>query len=126
MSENQLIKNDKKLGITDIDTLKQSLENGDIVGVWENCDDFEKLAQSTIKTVQYVNEEKIRRLAEEINQSNNQMLNMTFEGVKKHHERKILNLKKQQKTKIVISVIVGFLMGFGIAWIIWGFDTGIG
>lgn len=98
--------------------LAKSVANGDIAGIWEHCEDFEKLSSATIKTVQMLNEEHIRKMAAELNANNEKMLNATFEGVKRHHERKIASIQRRYRQIAAIWTAVGVMVGIGIGWVI--------
>lgn len=91
--------------------LKEHIENNTVVEIWEKSDDFEKLANTTVKTMRYVNEEQIREFANAINQTNEKILNLTFEGVKKHHEKRFGDIEKKYKTHLAFAFVGGFCLG---------------
>lgn len=77
----------------DATELSKHVIQGDIAGIWEHCEDFEKLSEATIKTVAHLNEEHIKRMAQQLNANNEKMLNATFEGVKRHHKSRLKSCK---------------------------------
>lgn len=98
--------------------LAKHVADGDIAGIWEHCEDFEKLSEATIKTVQHLNEEHIRRMSEQLNAHNEQMLNATFEGVKRHHKKQVAKLERRYKQRAAIAAAVAFIAGVGLGWVV--------
>ncbi|QKG28985.1 MULTISPECIES: hypothetical protein [unclassified Campylobacter] len=90
---------------------KERIENNTVVEFWENSEDFERLANTTVKTMRYVNEEQIREFAQGINQMNEKILNLTFEGVKKHYEKQHESVGKKQKINIACAFAIGLIVG---------------
>lgn len=97
---------------------KERIENNTVVEFWENSDDFEKLADTTVKTMRYVNEEQVREFADGLNQMNAKILNLTFEGVKKRQEKEIAKLGKAHTFHLACAFGVGVIVGAVIALLI--------
>ena len=101
--------------------LKERIENDTVVELWENSEDYERLANATRKTMRYINDEQIKSFAEKLNQTNEKILNLTFEGVKKHHEKKFEQIRKKQKNYVALALafVVGVFIGaLAMAWIV--------
>ena len=101
--------------------LKERIENNTVVELWENSEDYERLANATRKTMRYINDEQIKSFADALNQTNEKILNLTFEGVKKHHEKKFEQIRKKQKNYVALALafVVGVLIGaLAMAWIV--------
>ncbi|QCD52944.1 hypothetical protein [Campylobacter sp. RM16192] len=90
---------------------KERIENNTVVEFWENSEDFERLANTTVKTMRYVNEEQLREFAQGLNQMNEKILNLTFEGVKKHYEKQSEGASKKQKINITCAFVIGLVVG---------------
>ena len=97
--------------------LKERIENNTVVELWENSEDYERLASATRKTMRYINDEQIKSFADALNQTNEKILNLTFEGVKKHHEKKFEQIRKKQKLYVASAFAGGFLIGALAVWI---------
>lgn len=102
----------------DASALSKHVMEGDIAGIWEHCDDFEKLSEATIKTVAHLNEEHIKRMAQQLNANNEKMLNATFEGVKRHHKKKIQKMQKHYKQRIIMASVAAFMCGLAVGWLV--------
>ncbi|CAD7286674.1 hypothetical protein LMG7974_00027 [Campylobacter majalis] len=114
----EITKQDKKN--TDLETLdlRSAIENNDIVGIWENSEDYEKLAQTTVKTMQYINDEQIKEFTKQLTQTNEKILNMTFEGVAKHHEKKLEKALGAHKRQLIAYTILSFFIGIFAGFLI--------
>ena len=44
--------------------LKERIENNTVVELWENSEDYERLANATRKTMRYINDEQIKSFAD--------------------------------------------------------------
>lgn len=97
--------------------LKERIENNTVVELWENSEDYERLANATRKTMCYINDEQIKSFADALNQTNEKILNLTFEGVKKHHEKKFEQNRKKQKIYVASAFAGGVLIGALAVWI---------
>ena len=91
--------------------LKERIENNTVVELWENSEDYERLANATRKTMRYINDEQIKSFADALNQTNEKILNLTFEGVKKHHEKKFEQIRKKQKIYVASAFAAGVFVG---------------
>lgn len=91
--------------------LKERIENNTVVEFWENSQDFERLANTTVKTMRYVNEEQVREFAQGLNQMNEKILNLTFEGVKKHYEKQSEGISKKHKINLACAFAIGLAVG---------------
>lgn len=91
--------------------LKEAIENNDVVGIWQECDDFNKLSETTIKTMQHINDEQVREFTQKLTQTNEKILTLTFEGVKKHHEKQNQKREKIFKNQLITYTILAFLAG---------------
>jgi len=96
--------------------LKERIENNTVVELWENSEDYERLANATRKTMRYINDEQIKSFADALNQTNEKILNLTFEGVKKHHEKKFEQIRKKQKLYVASAFVIGVLVGALCVW----------
>lgn len=91
--------------------LKEHIENNTVVEIWENSQDFERLASTTVKTMRYVNEEQVREFAQGLNQMNEKILSLTFEGVKKHYEKQSEGINKKHKINLACAFAIGVVVG---------------
>lgn len=91
--------------------IKDRIENNTLVEYWQSESDFEKLADATIKTMQFINEEQIKELMLSINKNNEKVLSMTFEGVKKRHENELRSIKQKNKWQLIMSFLAGLAIG---------------
>ncbi|MDO5046437.1 hypothetical protein [Campylobacter sp.] len=91
--------------------LKEHIENNTVVEIWENSKDFERLANTTVKTMRYVNEEQVREFTQGLNKMNEKILSLTFEGVKKHYEKQSQGLNKKHKINLACAFAVGVVVG---------------
>ena len=66
--------------------------------------------------MRYINDEQIKSFADALNQTNEKILNLTFEGVKKHHEKKFEQIRKKQKLYVASAFAVGVLVGAICVW----------
>ena len=105
--------------------LKERIENNTVVELWENSEDYERLANATRKTMRYINDEQIKSFADALNQTNEKILNLTFEGVKKHHEKKFEQIRKRQKLYVASAFAGGVLVGAIGVWLAFRFYLGI-
>ena len=88
-----------------------------MVELWENSEDYERLANATRKTMRYINDEQIKSFADALNETNEKILNLTFEGVKKHHEKKFEQIIKKQKIYVASAFAGGVLIGALAVWV---------
>ncbi|BCX79056.1 hypothetical protein [Campylobacter sp. 19-13652] len=102
----------------DATELSKHVIQGDIAGIWEHCEDFEKLSEATIKTVAHLNEEHIKRMAQQLNANNEKMLNATFEGVKRHHKKQVEKLQKRYKQRMIMASLAAFMAGLAVGWLV--------
>lgn len=91
--------------------LKEAIENNDLVAIWENSEEYEKLAETTVKTMQYINDEQIKEFTKKLTETNEKILNLTFEGVKKHNDKKTEKIKHLHKNQLITYTILAFLAG---------------
>ncbi|WP_069632020.1 hypothetical protein [Campylobacter pinnipediorum] len=91
--------------------LKQAIENNDLVEIWQESNDYEKLAETTIKTMQYINNEQVKEFTEKLTKTNEKIMNLTFEGVKKHHEKQIEKTKRIHKNQLITYSAISFFVG---------------
>ena len=92
--------------------LKERIENDTVVELWENSEDYERLANATRKTMRYINDEQIKSFADALNQTNEKILNLTFEGVKKQFEQ----IRKKQKIYVASAFAAGVFVGALCVW----------
>lgn len=104
--------------LTDELKLKEALEKNDVVSIWENCDDYEKLSQTTIKTMQHINDEQVREFTQKLTQTNEKILNLTLQGAKKHHEKQTEKSKKLFRNQLITYSILSFFAGV-ITTLLW-------
>lgn len=90
---------------------KERIDNNTVVEFWENSEDFERLSNTTVKTMRYVNEEQIREFANNISQMNEKILNLTFEGVKKHYEKQSEGASKKHNVNLACAFGAGVVVG---------------
>lgn len=101
----------QNLELDEIKELKERIKNNKVVEYWENSDDFERLANTTVKTMKYVNDEQLKEFAKELNNMNEKILNLTFEGVKKHYEKQNDNLNNKRKLQLLYAFGTGVIVG---------------
>ncbi|MGG7072885.1 hypothetical protein U5B43_01325 [Campylobacter sp. 9BO] len=104
-------------------SLSDHIKNNTVVQYWQDEADFDKLALTTVETMRFINEEQIREFAQNLQKNNEQILSMTFEGVKKRHEKELDELVKKQKKTSAIAFVLGAVtctIGFIIGMLIMG------
>ena len=105
---------------SDANALSISMQKGDIAGIWENCEDYERLSEATISTIKHLNDEHMRIMLEQLNSNNEAMLKATFDGVKRHHEKKINKLVRKYKNRTGIAAALAFIAGVAVGWLLFG------
>lgn len=128
MQANELVPKDdiaaKKFALnvadSDINALSASMQKGDIAGIWENCEDYERLSQATISTMKHLNDEHMRIMLEQLNSNNEAMLKATFDGVKRHHEKKLNKIIRKYKNRAGIAAALAFIAGVAVGWLVFG------
>jgi len=97
--------------ISEIAKYSEVLEQGDVVRLWEECEDYDKLAQTTLDTMNFIAEERLKQLMLQTRETNEKIMKMTFAGVQKHYEKKTAGLEAKYQRWIAIWAIGALVAG---------------
>lgn len=113
--ENEIV---SKPQLDELLEFKKKIEDNSVVDFWENSDDYGHLAETTKKTMRYINDERIREFAQNLNATNDKILDLTFEGVKKYYDKQMREQTRKYRINLAIAFVSGMVISCAVIWVI--------